>query len=136
MKKILFTILSCFLFIGICNAEITTYDRNILDNYGVNKKWVIDEYNKFESRENLFNTLDSYISSHNYLQKSTIDKFFNLDILRLDTVDLYYEFKILQDLIKYSKTYQEQIKKDRHVMFAQPVISWAMVMILRYYMVS
>lgn len=48
MKKILFTILSCFLFIGICNAEITTYDRNILDNYGVNKKWVIDEYNKFE----------------------------------------------------------------------------------------
>ena len=48
MKKILFTILSCFLFIGICNAEITTYDRNILDNYGVNKKWIIDEYNKFE----------------------------------------------------------------------------------------
>lgn len=48
MKKILFTILSCFLFIGICNAEITTYDRNMLENYGVNKKWVIDEYNKFE----------------------------------------------------------------------------------------
>ena len=48
MKKILFTILSCFLFVGICNAEITTYDRNVLENYGVNKKWVIDEYNKFE----------------------------------------------------------------------------------------
>lgn len=48
MKKILFTILSFFLLVGICNAEITTYDRNILKNYGVNKKWIIDEYNKFE----------------------------------------------------------------------------------------
>ena len=43
MKKILFTILSCFLFIGICNAEITTYDRNILVNYGVNKDIQIEK---------------------------------------------------------------------------------------------
>ena len=48
MKKILFMLLSCFLFVGICNAEITTYDRNLLENYGVNKKWVIDDYNRFE----------------------------------------------------------------------------------------
>lgn len=48
MKKVLFTLLSCFLFIGICNAEITTYDRNRLENYGVNKNWSVDKYNKDE----------------------------------------------------------------------------------------
>ena len=62
-----------------------------------------------------------------------IEKLFNI---HKEIPNLYYEFKILQDLIRYSKAYQEQIKEDRHVMFAQPVISWAMVMILRYYMVS
>ena len=62
-----------------------------------------------------------------------IDKLFNI---HKEIPNLYYEFKILQDLIKYSKAYQEQIREDRHIMFAQPVISWAMVMILRYYMVS
>ena len=62
-----------------------------------------------------------------------IDKLFNI---HKEIPNLYYEFKILQDLIKYSKAYQEQIREDRHVMFGQSVISWAMVMILRYYMVS
>jgi uncharacterized protein len=48
MKKILFILLSFFLCIGLCNAEITTYDRNRLENYGVNKHWKIDQYNKAE----------------------------------------------------------------------------------------
>ncbi len=48
MKKVLFAIFSFFLILGICNAEITTYDRNVLKNYGVNKDWEIDEYNKIE----------------------------------------------------------------------------------------
>ncbi len=48
MKKVLFAIFSFFLILGICNAEITTYDRERLENYGVNKHWEIDEYNKFE----------------------------------------------------------------------------------------
>lgn len=48
MKKILFALLSCFMLVGMCNAEITTCDRGLLENYGVNKKWVVDDNNKFK----------------------------------------------------------------------------------------
>lgn len=52
--------------------------------------------------------------------------------------NIYYEFQSLSDLIKYVKDNQllKNINEDRHYMFGQPVISWAMVMILRYYKVS
>lgn len=59
----------------------------------VNLTTWIDEYNNVETRENLFSVLDTYLKSHEYLSKSTIENFFSLDILRLDLVDLYYEFK-------------------------------------------
>jgi hypothetical protein len=36
----------------MCNAEVKTYDRNVLENYGVNKKWEINESN----RHNVMNT--------------------------------------------------------------------------------
>ena len=70
MKKILFTILSCFLFIGICNAEITTYDRNTLENYGVNKKWVIDSYPEDEKLSSY--KLSNYIIEEEYEDKILI----------------------------------------------------------------
>ena len=50
--------------------------------------------------------------------------------------NIHYEFKVLGDLIAYTKNYWEKNKDDRHCMFGQPVITWAMVLILKFYHVT
>lgn len=45
MKKLLLVIASFFLFIGCVSAEVKTFDRTTLENYGVNKKWQIHDGN-------------------------------------------------------------------------------------------
>lgn len=84
MKKILFAILSCFLFIGICSADITTYDRNILVNYGVNKDIQIDNYNKNEilnthavdSRQKIYDFSDILSSEDEAYLKSLVKDYY------------------------------------------------------------
>lgn len=46
MKKYILIVISFFLSINICNAEVKTYDRNNLENYGVNKDIKITNKNK------------------------------------------------------------------------------------------
>ena len=48
MKKrfLLIFLITFFINLSFCNAEIQTYDRNQLENYGVNKKWKITANNK------------------------------------------------------------------------------------------
>ena len=46
-KRFIFILFICFFInFSICNAEIQTFDRNQLENYGVNKKWKITSNNK------------------------------------------------------------------------------------------
>ena len=47
MKKLWIILIStlCLLGIDVCYAEVTTFDRNEQDNYGVNKKWDINDSN-------------------------------------------------------------------------------------------
>lgn len=52
IKKFLFGLIICFSFLIISNASVNTCDRNLLDNYGVNKKWEITN----NSKSNVFNT--------------------------------------------------------------------------------
>lgn len=52
MTKILTAFLIFFIGTIICNAQVTTYDRTTLNNYGVNKKWKITSSNK----SNVLNT--------------------------------------------------------------------------------
>lgn len=51
-KKLIIILFFCFIGISNIKAEIETYDRNTLNNYGVNKKWDINNKNK----ENVLNT--------------------------------------------------------------------------------
>lgn len=52
--------------------------------------------------------------------------------------NIHYSFTKLNELITYVRYLWEEDgnQEDRHYMFDQPVISWAMVMILRYYKVT
>lgn len=103
MKKILFTIFSCFLFIGICNAEVKTYDRYTLDNYGVNKKWEIDKYNKDEvlnthavdASEKIYDFSDILSESDEYYLKGLIDDFY--ETTGFDLIILTESFYNLDD---------------------------------------
>lgn len=52
MKKYILIIIGFFFSINVCNAEIKTYDRNNLENYGVNKNIEITSKNK----DNILNT--------------------------------------------------------------------------------
>ena len=51
-------------------------------------------------------------------------------------LNVYYEFYNLNDLITYTKYYQDIDYNDKHCMFGHPVISWAMVLILKFYNVT
>lgn len=44
--KLLIFVLTCLVFISVCNAKPETFNRNEIDNYGVNKKWEITIKNK------------------------------------------------------------------------------------------
>lgn len=84
MKKILFVILSLFMFLGICNAEIKTYDRHELENYGVNKKWEINNQNlgnvlsahAVDASEKIYDFSDILSESDEYALKQLIDDFY------------------------------------------------------------
>ncbi len=84
MKKILFIIFSCFLFIGICNANVKTYDRYTLKNYGVNKKWEITSSNKsnvlnthaVDASEKIYDFSDILTDSEERYLKGLIDDFY------------------------------------------------------------
>ena len=73
----------------------------------------IEEYNNSSSRDTLYADLESYLNSTEYLRKSTIDKFFNLDILRLNVLDLYYEFKKhSMSFFKFLNPKYHKVKKE------------------------
>ena len=84
MKKILFTLLSFVLCISICNAEVTTYDRNELENYGVNKKWNIGSHNlnnvmsthAVDASEKIYDFSDILSEADEYSLKQLIDDFY------------------------------------------------------------
>lgn len=73
----------------------------------------IEEYNNTSSRDELYADLESYLNSTEYLRKSTIEKFFNLDILRLNVLDLYYEFKKhSMSFFKFLNPKYHKVKKE------------------------
>ena len=79
----------------------------------VNLTTWIDEYNLSNSRDELYANLESYLSSYEYVRKSSIDKFFNLDILRLNVLDLYYEFKkVSMSFFKFLNPKYHKVKKE------------------------
>ena len=89
MKKVIFTILCFFLFIGCCNAEVKTYDRNALENYGVNKKWIINESNLYnvmkthavDASEKIYDFEDILSKTDEYFLKQMIDEFYETNCL-------------------------------------------------------
>ena len=103
MKKIFFTILCCFLLINVCNAEIKTYDRYNLDNYGVNKKWKITSSNKehvlnthaVDASQKIYDFSDILSESDEYYLKSLVDDFY--ETTGFDLVILTESFYNLDD---------------------------------------
>lgn len=63
---------------------------------------------------------------------------FKLRSIHKELPNIHYSFTKLNELITYVRNLWEEDgnQEDRHYMFDQPVISWAMVMILRYYKVT
>lgn len=73
----------------------------------------IEEYNTASSRDFLYTKLESYLRSTEYLTNSSIDNFFNLDIIRLNVLDLYYEFKkYSMSFFKFLNPKYHKIKKE------------------------
>lgn len=103
MKKILYTILCCFLLISVCNADVKTYDRYALDNYGVNKKWQITNSNKtnvlnthaVDASEKIYDFSDILSESDEYYLKGLIDDFY--ETTGFDLVILTESFYNLDD---------------------------------------
>ena len=83
MKKLIFCFLAFFCFLGICNAEIKTYDRNSLVHYGVNKKWEINSSNldnvlntyAVDADDKIYDFADILSSSDEYSLKNLIDNY-------------------------------------------------------------
>ena len=83
MKKLVFCFLAFFCFLGICNADIKTYDRNSLKNYGVNKKWSVNPSNlnnvlntyAVDADDKIYDFADILSSSDEYSLKNLIDNF-------------------------------------------------------------
>lgn len=76
--------------------------------------------------------------------KKIIIEIFSLDDKKLPSIEklyalqqertnIYYDFYILSDLVRYSK---ENNRNPRHIMFHQPATTWGLVQILMYYNVS
>lgn len=103
MKKVIFTILCFFLFIGCCNAEVKTYDRNSLENYGVNKKWIINESNLYnvmkthavDASEKIYDFEDILSKTDEYFLKQMIDEFY--ETTGFDLIILTESFYNLDD---------------------------------------
>lgn len=83
MRKFIFCFLTFFLFIGCCNAEIKTYDRNSLDNYGVNKRFKVHSSNlnnvlntyAVDADDKIYDFADILSSSDEYNLKNLIDNY-------------------------------------------------------------
>ena len=103
MKKIIFTILCFFLFMSMCNAEVKTYDRNVLENYGVNKKWEINESNRHnvmnthavDASEKIYDFEDILSETDEYFLKQMIDEFY--ETTGFDLIILTESFYNLDD---------------------------------------
>ena len=86
MKKIIFTILCFFVFEGLCNAQVTTFDRNYLENYGVNKKWDINDTNKnnvlnthaVDASEKVYDFSDIFTPYEEQLLKKSAKEFYDI----------------------------------------------------------
>ena len=105
MKKIFIIILSFFMFVGYCNADVTTYDRYRLDKYGVNKDWIIDETNK----ENVFNThaVDASEKIYDFSNILTDDD----EVYLKGLVDAYYK-KTGFDLVILTESFYNLSDED------------------------
>ena len=77
-----------------------------------------DYFNK-KSRTRLISVLDDYLKANNFINKSTINNFFNLKILNENIEYIYNEFKDIQGLFKLFKPSYQALKKiiKRYVKF-------------------
>ena len=81
--KVLFLLAVFFLNITNCSASTNTYDRNELEDYGVNKKWQITENNKqnilntpaVDASEKIYDYADILTEDEEKILKEKIDKF-------------------------------------------------------------
>ncbi len=106
MKKVfnILFILSIFLFgITTCKATVTTYDREQLDNYGVNKKWEITDENKddvlntkkVDETLKIYDFSDVLTDDEEALLKEKIDEF--ISYTNMDMVIVIDDFSYYND---------------------------------------
>ncbi len=117
MKKCILFIVSFFLIINVCNAEIKTYDRNNLENYGVNKDIKITNKNKdnimnayaVNSEQKIYDFAD--ILSDEYeeeLYDTSIDFYKNTGFELIVLTDSFYNYSdvdneaFVQDFYDYN----------------------------------
>ena len=105
MKKIYFILISILFFIGIniCYADVTTYNRNELDNYGVNKKWDINDSNlnnvlktpKVDAEEKVYDFSDLLTDEEEKQIKNMINLF--IEKTNMDMVFVIYNLPYDED---------------------------------------
>ena len=119
MKKLLLVIASFFLFIGCVNAEIKTYDRTSLENYGVNKKWQIHD-------GNINNVLKTYAVDANdkvYDFANIITEQEELELKEL--IKNYYELRNDPGLFKLYQIYYDNENLQIHDAFTDCMVTKA-----------
>lgn len=102
LVKLLVFILSCLMFVSICKAEVETFDRNEINNYGVNKKWKITNENKNNVlRTPLVDAKDKVYDFANVLDNKSEKEMYNLieeftEVTGMDmvflTINMRYSF--------------------------------------------
>ena len=99
MKKLWIILIStlCLLGIDVCYAEVTTFDRNEQDNYGVNKKWDINDSNlnnvlktpKVDAKEKVYDFSDLLTEEEEKQIKNMINLF--IEKTNMDMVFVIYD---------------------------------------------
>lgn len=92
-----------FLKASNCYASTNTFDRNKLDNYGVNKAWEINKNNKtkvlntpaVDANEKIYDYADVLTEEEEKSLKKSIDKF--IEVTKMDMVIVIPDFEYYAD---------------------------------------
>jgi len=101
--KVLFLLAVFFLNITNCSASTKTYDRNELENYGVNKKWQITQNNKqailntsaVDASEKIYDFANILTDEEEKILKEKIDEF--IEKTKMDMVIVVPSFNYYSD---------------------------------------
>ncbi|MDE7100577.1 MAG: hypothetical protein K2O05_01840, partial [Anaeroplasmataceae bacterium] len=83
-----------------------------LSNF-VGLNYFLPDYFNKNNRNNLLDTLETYLETKEYLEKSTLDRFFDLNILKEDVTKFTYDFKLASSYkLKWFKPSYHKLKKQ------------------------